>query len=65
MERQFLTIEDLTKRYGISRTAVYNLVRRGEFPTPIKLGSLVRWHIREIEKYEEKLQHRNAGEVNS
>ncbi len=39
MDRQTVTVEEAAKALGCSRTAAYDLIRRGEFPVvTIKLG---------------------------
>lgn len=40
-ERETLTIEEASKRLGISRNSCYNLAARGELPGAMRLGKRV------------------------
>jgi prophage regulatory protein len=39
MEQVLLRLGDVQHRVGLRRSAIYNLIRRGDFPPPIRLGS--------------------------
>ena len=46
---RLLRLPDVLVRVGISRSAVYELVQRGAFPRPVKLGTrCTAWVEREI-----------------
>jgi prophage regulatory protein len=48
-EDRFLRIEEVMKRVGIKRTAIYGMVALGTFPKPIKLSKkAARWSNNEI-----------------
>ena len=49
---RLLRREEVEARCGIARTTIYRLMRCGEFPEPIKVGTrAVRWPESEIEKW--------------
>ncbi len=51
MSDRYLRMSDLTARLPISRPTIYRLIKRGEMPKPIKLGSSSVWPQREIERW--------------
>jgi prophage regulatory protein len=40
---RLLRLPDVIERVGLRRTAIYDLVKLGTFPAPIKLGRCVAW----------------------
>ena len=40
-QERFLRMPDLRRKVGLSRSQLYRLISRGEFPPPKKLGSKV------------------------
>lgn len=52
MHDQLLKRHDVEKRCKISRSAIYRLMRTGQFPEPIRIGPrAVRWPESEIEAW--------------
>ena len=52
MPDQLLKRHDVEKRCQISRSAIYRLMRTGQFPEPIRIGPrAVRWPESEIEAW--------------
>ena len=50
MSKDFLTVDELMKRLGISRTLAYKLISKGEIPV-IRLGKRILvpgWYLRKI-----------------
>ena len=48
-ERQILRVTDLVALLNLSRTTIWRLRRRGEFPQPIRLSTnTVGWHAHDI-----------------
>ena len=47
--RELLTLQDLCSKTGVHRSSVYRLVRRGEWPKPLKLGASSRWLATEVD----------------
>ena len=49
---RFLTRAEVEQRVGLKRSAIYALMRRGDFPAPFQLGAKsVRWSAREVEAW--------------
>ena len=52
MEDRLLTRADVEHRVGLKRSAIYRLMREGQFPVPLKIGPrAVRWPSSEIEEW--------------
>jgi excisionase family DNA binding protein len=45
-----LTIEDLERLLRVHRRTIARMVKRGELPPPLKVGSSNRWKVEDIEK---------------
>ena len=49
----FLRMKSLTEKTGLSRSSIYAMVARGEFPQPIRLGARASaWNADEVEKWQ-------------
>ena len=49
---RLLTRVEVEIRCGIARTTIYRLMRAGQFPEPVRIGSrAVRWPERELEAW--------------
>ena len=52
MATQILRLPAVRERTGLSRTTVYDFIRRGEFPPPIKLGARASgWDAEAVERW--------------
>ena len=52
MNDRLLRREEVEERTGLSRSAIYRLMRAHQFPTPIKIGPrAVRWPQSEINEF--------------
>ena len=52
---RLLRRREVEQRIGIARSTLYQLMRAGEFPLPLKIGpKAVRWSQREIEAWVEE-----------
>lgn len=62
-KRSVIKIRGVTLVTQISRSAIYELIKKGLFPKPIKLGVRASgWFESEIEQWlEEKAKQRDAG----
>lgn len=49
-----LTLPDVLAQCQLSRSQIYSLVARGEFPEPIKIGRSARWLAKELEAWIER-----------
>ena len=48
-DRHFLRLPDVKRQVGLGRSAIYEKVKRGEFPAPVSLGArAVAWLSDEI-----------------
>lgn len=48
---QLLKIGEVQKRVQLSRASIYNYVKAGTFPAPVKFGRYSRWVESELEAY--------------
>jgi prophage regulatory protein len=52
----YLSVEQVAKRFGVSKDTIWRWKRNGEFPAPVKLGgTTTRWRLADIEDYESRL----------
>ena len=52
MSDRLLTRTEVQSRVGLSRSAIYRLMRCGQFPAPLQIGPrAVRWPLSEIESW--------------
>ena len=52
MEDRLLNRAEVERRVGLRRSALYRLMRAGQFPEPLKIGPrAVRWPSSEIEEW--------------
>ena len=63
-ERRLLRRPGVQDKVGFKRTALYELIRRGLFPSPIKIGRSSFWVESEIDAWiEQRIQQdRGAGQ---
>lgn len=57
MQTQLIRLQEVIRRTGVSRAAIYDLAQRGEFPQQIKLskgGRAVAWVSGEIDTWIEQ-----------
>jgi predicted DNA-binding transcriptional regulator AlpA len=52
MEKVLYDVRDVSDRYSLSTRTIYRMIDAGAFPKPIKCGSLNRWHINDLKKWE-------------
>ncbi|MDR1686771.1 MAG: AlpA family phage regulatory protein [Desulfovibrio sp.] len=46
-----LRVDEIVKRYKVSRSKLYRLIKNGEFPKPIKCGRISLWYKAEVDAY--------------
>ena len=51
MEEKFLSAQQLAQALGISKSGVFQLVRRGYLPSGYRLGHCRRWLLSEVRKW--------------
>lgn len=52
---RLLRLSEVLERTSISRTAIYELIARGEFPPPVKCGRMSRWIEFEVQAWIDRL----------
>ncbi len=51
--RALLTGREVRERYAVSKSWLYEAMRQGDFPRPIKIGAqAVRWRVTDLEQWE-------------
>ncbi|NRP29374.1 MULTISPECIES: AlpA family transcriptional regulator [unclassified Aliiroseovarius] len=61
MAEKLLRRPEVEARTGLSRSTLYDWMKRGEFPQPVKLGTrLVAWRESDIAAWLENRQQRSA-----
>lgn len=51
MAENLITLETVSERVKLKRTKIYSMVKNGEFPAPIKLGSASRWRESTVDRW--------------
>lgn len=52
MEDRLLTRREVEEMTGLSRSTIYRLLRIGQFPPPVRIGSkTVRWRLSDIVRW--------------
>lgn len=56
MEKRLLSVSELADYLGLSPQTIYNKLSAGTFPIKTKrLGRLLKWDIRDVDRYLDKL----------
>lgn len=54
---QFLSLAEITKHFGLSRSTIYAMKRQGRFPEPLRFGlRTVRWKYEDLMAWEDTLR---------
>ncbi|MCD9148837.1 helix-turn-helix transcriptional regulator [Pseudophaeobacter flagellatus] len=52
----YLSVDQVAHRFGVSKDSIWRWKRKGDFPTPVKLGgTTTRWRLIDIEEWEGQL----------
>ncbi|SLN53625.1 Prophage CP4-57 regulatory protein (AlpA) [Roseovarius gaetbuli] len=52
----YLSVDQVAKRFSVSKDSIWRWKRNGDFPTPVKLGgTTTRWRLSDIEEWENQL----------
>ncbi|MEL7737516.1 AlpA family phage regulatory protein [Citromicrobium bathyomarinum] len=51
MSEAMLTIEAVMERTGFGRTKIYDMIGKGDFPKPAKIGAASRWRALAIDNW--------------
>jgi len=46
-----LTADQLVERLQVSRPTLYRLIKRGDFPPPVKVGGCSRWPATDLDEF--------------
>ncbi len=52
MTKDFYSVKELAKHYGITQHTVRKLVKAGRLPTPLRVGRSIRWDLDDITAWE-------------
>lgn len=51
--RLYVSVKELSSRYGVTAVSIWRWVREGRFPRPVKLsGNATRWKLSAVEQFE-------------
>lgn len=53
---KLLKLSDVEQTIKLKKDFIYNNIKKGTFPKPIKIGNASRWKMSEIQKWIEQLQ---------
>lgn len=48
---RLIPLTELTMRIGVGKTKLYDMIKAGEFPKPIKIGKLSRWSTEQVSRW--------------
>ena len=52
---QFLRVRQVSERVGLSRSTIYQLVKAGNFPSPVKIGARApAWLASEVDEWQQQ-----------
>lgn len=57
----FIRLPTVLKRVGLSRSTVYRMIQKSEFPQPIKQGHLSLWVDSQVTDWQKAQIRRSAG----
>ena len=49
-----IDVKEISRAYGITKSAIFNLVKNGKFPEGYKIGGSRRWNPAEVENWVKK-----------
>ena len=52
LNERYLSIKQLSERYGLTPDGIYKKVRRGQFPAGVHFGKVRRWALSELAEWE-------------
>lgn len=59
--KRFVRLPEVLTSIGVSERTLYDLMKRGEFPRPVKIGKMSVWVDEEIEAWQQaRLDERQA-----
>ena len=61
IDERYLTLKEVRARYGISHGTVYDNIKAGKFPAPLKFGKNSRWRMSELLNWEAGLSRMESA----
>ena len=62
MKETYLSDQDIAKRYGVTRQAIWRWHREGDFPRVVRLSAgCSRWRLSEVEAWEARKAAASQG----
>ncbi len=63
MSTKFIRLSDVRGRYSLSKSTIYDLISKGDFPAPIHIGRSSLWSIDQLDLHDAALLANNKAEV--
>ena len=61
----FISSKDIARLFGISKSGIFNMLKRGDFPEGIRVGRNRRWRLSEVSAWFDAQEAAMKGAVNS
>lgn len=61
----FISAKEIARIFGISKSGMFNLLKRGDFPVGMKIGRNRRWRLSELEAWIDSQESAMKGAVNA
>ena len=61
----FISSKDIARLFGISKSGIFNMLKRGEFPEGIRVGRNRRWRLSEVSAWIDVQESAMKGAVKS
>lgn len=55
MSTKFIRLSDVRERYNLSKSTIYDLISKGNFPAPVHIGRSALWSVDQLESYDAAL----------
>lgn len=65
LNEKFLSSKEIGRIFGISKSGVFNMLKRGEFPVGIRVGRNRRWRLSEVQAWFDAQEAAMKGAVNA
>ena len=60
---RFIDLDEVMDMVGLSRSTVYEKIKEGVFPAPVKIGHVSRWVESEVQEHLKRLIEARDGKV--
>ena len=65
LNERFLSSKEIGLIFGISKSGVFNMLKRGEFPVGVRVGRNRRWTLSEVQAWYDAQKAAMKGAVHS